>query len=46
MYETAGWTTSQGATVWHFAGGAGHPISGAPSGTLEDCLRLNTCVSN
>lgn len=46
MYETAGWTTSQGATAWHFAGGAGHAVSGAPSGTLEDCLRLNTCVSN
>jgi len=46
MYETVGWTTSHGATAWHFDGGAGHSVSGAPAGTLEDCLRLSTCVSN
>lgn len=46
MYETTGWTTQPGATEWHFDGGAGHPVSGTPSGTISDCLRESTCVSN
>ena len=46
MYETPGWTTSDNATAWHFDGGQGHPISGTPSGTIDDCLRENSCISN
>ena len=47
MYETPGWTTTNASTTqWHFDGGQGHPISGAPAGTLSECLREHTCASN
>ncbi len=47
MYETAGWTASNNATRWHFdGGGKGHPISGVPDGSIHECLRESTCISN